>query len=120
MVGAVLACVLLPSLAPEFFMVACPHHAGHGESTSHHVEGGQPPMEHDHDDGRSGAPADVPPCTCAGECPVTHGPDVAESSQTTEVPVLVVEASFRPLEGSDLRQSPLRFLQPPATAPPAP
>lgn len=117
-VAAVLALVVLPSVAPDFFMVACPHHVGHESESGHVAESGHASEHSHHDDTGHGSPVETPPCTCAGECPVSQPPRIAGSTAraTFGAPVVVVHTAQA--DERDERPRRTRFLQPPATAPP--
>ena len=92
--SAVVALVLLPSIAPDLFDLGCPHHLGHADAEGHAHE----PVHH-------GAAADhasagdhlaalagghdardeslPPPCTCVGSCPTSAGPSAPSGPAAT-------------------------------------
>lgn len=83
--SAVVALVLLPSIAPDLFDLGCPHHVGHKHAeghtreanhhgaSAHHAGAGAHPRAADY--GHHSHHGTVPPpCTCVGSCPTSAGP----------------------------------------------
>lgn len=127
--SAVVALVLLPSIAPDLLDLACPHHFGHADA-----EGHSPEAEH-HGGAAHHAPAGdhyesladghgahdgtlPPPCTCVGSCPTSAGPS-APSGAAAIAPALRATVSTRTVpaqERAAVRRAP--YTLPFANAPP--
>ena len=75
--SAVVALVLLPSLASDLLGLGCPHHIEHEAAHPGAAAGDEPGAGHraahagGHDAGEGALP---PPCTCVGNCPTSAGP----------------------------------------------
>lgn len=129
------ALLLFPSLAPDVFGVACPHHAGHQGHDSRSMaqaSGGAPPTPHaspthdrdvrptHHAGSRSNRPDHGPePCTCVGRCPVAEGPSAPAVAPRVTAFATVEAGAPAPPHTQETRRSATRFLQPPANAPPS-
>ena len=103
--SAVVALVLLPSIAPDLLDLGCPHHLGHADAEGHAHEADHhgAPAHHapagDHlavlagghgaDDGTL-----PPPCTCVGSCPTSAGPS-APSGPAATAPAFRATVSTR-------------------------
>ena len=189
-VAALVAMVLVPSLAPDTFGLACPHHAGHGgdhggdethEARQSMAQGGSVDMDaapamsghgghsvhvatsldagphggdardtgshhsgspdagshdasshdaeshdaesHDADSpgvvshGPDSPDAGPPPCTCAGQCPVSGAPP-APGTGVRVVAEAPLESISTEVEPAPLLSAPTPFVLPFATAPP--
>ena len=156
----VVALVVLPSMAPDVFGIACPHHGGehHGSSgvreasspegtgSARHTESGEatdPGLgERTGSSHPAGSPAHTgspahhapapdpastthtgfpsggaPPCTCAGECPLSGGTAVSVAVEREAEPVsVVVVRRVRQRPAPHVPAPP--FFLPFATAPP--
>lgn len=110
--SAVVALVLLPSIAPDLFDLGCPHHIGHADAEGHARDADH----HGHDADHHGPIADhaparehlaaraggydahdgtlPPPCTCVGSCPTSSGPS-APSSPVATAPAFRAAVSSR-------------------------
>lgn len=154
-IAAVVAMVLVPSLAPDTFGLACPHHAGHGGDhggdEAHNTRqpmaqggslgmgaapamsghgGHSPQLAPRLDDASHGADshdlvsqaadspdAGPPPCTCAGQCPVSGAPP-APGAGVRVVAEAALESISTEVEPAPLLSTPTPFVLPFATAPP--
>lgn len=143
--SAVVALVLLPSIAPGLFGRECPHHLGHGGGhaggaghaghtglTGHaghahapqadvpqvHPTGTHAPGTGVHGDAEPGHDDVPPPCTCVGSCPTSSGP----ATPTAPPPVALAAAATTaaPATPSARRPAPRRapYTLPFANAPP--
>ena len=145
-VAAAMAVVVLPSMAPDTFGLACPHHVGHGDShgapgawdvggtPAGHVPSA-PPVHgdpaHGHatpdpstavaipatGDASHGADAPAPPCTCLGTCTVSGSATVASRAPTLPPLRITVRTADVPVPESRLA-TPVPFTLPLANAPP--
>ena len=128
--SAVVALVLLPSIAPSLFGRECPHHLGHGAvsggsavAAEHagglagHVGHAHPPQAHandahahqDHAPG-TGVHGDAgsshhdtpPPCDCVGSCPTSSGP----ATPTAPLPGALATAATTPAPATPSARQP--------------
>jgi len=128
--SAIVALAIVPSMVPDAFAVACPHHISHGSpeapapdgvdhgKTGHH-EASETPTQDGVDHGKTGHGERGAPCTCLGRCPVSQAPSSPSPPPATTAPdrEATVEASLlrevvEPLVGTPA------YLHPPANGPP--
>ena len=134
--SAVVALVVLPSMAPDLLGLGCPQHLGHavGEGHPHEADRHGAVANHHgpvaHHDGASEPLATLPgghdahddtlppPCTCVGSCPTSAGPP-APSDPAATAPAFHATVSTRTTatpERVAARRAP--YTLPFATAPP--
>ncbi len=135
--SALVALVLLPSIAPDALGRGCPHHLGHeagggggvagehGHGSNAHANDAHRNDLHSHAPG-TGTHRDAgtghddvpPPCTCVGSCPTSSGP----AAPTAPPPVALATAttSTAPTTLAARQPSPRRapYTLPLANAPP--
>ena len=127
--SAVVALVLLPSIAPDLFDLGCPHHLGHADAEEHAHEAVHHGAAADHTSAGEHIPALAaspdaqdgslpPPCTCVGSCPTSAGPSVpAGPAATTPAIQATVSARATPtLDRAPARRAP--YTLPFANGPP--
>ena len=102
--SAVVALMLLPSMAPDLFDLGCPHHLGHTDAEGHahdadHTGPGANHLAGKHFAARAGG-HDAhdgtlpPPCTCVGSCQTSSGPS-APSGPAATAPAFRATVSAR-------------------------
>lgn len=109
--SAVVALVLLPSMAPDLFDLGCPHHLGHADAEEHAHQAAHHGTAADHAGDGEHTPALAgghdahdgtlpPPCTCVGSCPTSAGPS-APSGAAAIAPALRATVSTRTVPALD-------------------
>ena len=134
--SALVALVLLPSIAPGLFGRECPHHLGHGAASggsavaaehagglAGHAGHAHAPQDHApgtwvHGNAAPGHHDTPPPCDCVGSCPTSSGP----AAPTAPPPVALATAATTPAPATPTvrRLAPRRapYTLPFANAPP--